>query len=80
MVSTRAAPRPTGAYGPREGVRPRPGAGQSNIPFFIIQGLLPHLTKAACADGTTSSISSPVAYGPDVQLRAHKHLASWHSS
>ena len=36
VVSARAAPRLTGAYGPREGVRPRPGAGQRQHSFFFV--------------------------------------------
>jgi hypothetical protein len=33
---SRAAPRPTRSHGPWEGVRPRPGAGQSQHIFFCI--------------------------------------------
>ena len=37
MTLPRAAPRPTRASGPWEGVRPRPGAGQSQTFFFEAQ-------------------------------------------
>ena len=35
VVLSRAAPRPTRSHGPWEGVRPRPGAGQSQHIFFF---------------------------------------------
>ena len=80
-MSTRAAPRPTGAYGPREGVRPRPGAGQSQHLFFFkkynVCAVLSAVLSAVCCLLSVLCVlsSGHKTVGPAAALRSHHPVA-----